>query len=365
MVENPSPLDRLLAEADAAEAAAPVAPRKKRKGLRNTLIVLGSLVVLLGIAAGIGYAVLSSSFNSIERVSIAQAPELKRPEAVAPEPGEKAPVNILLLGSDSRESNDPNASVEDLGNFRSDTIMVAQISPDRKNVTFMSIMRDNWVEIQGHGEAKINAAVSFGGVPLAVNTVENFVGARIDHVALVSFDSFKGLTDALGGVKVNNSQEFTAKHGGQTFAQGEITLDGKDALSFVRERYAFADGDYQRARNQQAYLKGVMKKLLSKDTLTDASKISGTFDALSPYLTLDEGLTLPTAVGLGFDMRQLKSDGMTFFTSPTLGTGTSSDGQSIVVPDQAALEGVRAAFRDGTLSEYAAGIAAGAELPQQ
>ena len=367
MVENPSNLDRLLAEAEAVDASGTsrTAPRKKRKGLRNTLIVLGSLVVLLGIAAGIGYALLANSFNSIERVSIAQDPELKRPEVVTPEPGKKAPVNILLLGSDSRESNNPNASVDDLGNFRSDTIMVAQISPDRKNVTFMSIMRDNWVEIQGHGAAKINAAVAFGGVPLAVNTVENFIDARIDHVALVNFESFKGLTDALGGVTVNNSQAFTAKHGGQTFAQGEITLNGDDALSFVRERYAFADGDYQRARNQQAYLKGVMKKLLSKETLTDANKISGTFEALSPYLTLDEGLTLPTAVGLGFDMRQLKSSGMTFFTSPTLGTGTSGDGQSIVIPDETALEGVRAAFRDGTINEYAAGLANGAELPQQ
>ena len=78
----------------------------------------------------------------------------------------------------------------------------------------MSIMRDNWVEIQGHGEAKINAAFSYGGLPLAVNTVENFIGARIDHVALIDFESFKGLTDSLGGVTVHNTVPYTAQNGG-------------------------------------------------------------------------------------------------------------------------------------------------------
>lgn len=328
-------------------------PRKKRNGLRNSLIVLGSLILLLAIGAGIAYAFVANSFNSIERVSTVQDPTLSRPAEITPEPGSNAPINILLLGSDSRDPGNTDVDTTASGDFRSDTIMVAQISPDRKNVTFMSIMRDNWVEIQGHGEAKINAAIAYGGVPLAINTVENFIGARIDHVAIIDFDSFKGLTDALGGVTVNNVQEFTAYHGGQTFAQGEITLNGEQALSFVRERYAFADGDYQRARNQQAYLKGVINKLLSKDTLTDASKITATLKAIQPYLTLDKGLDLPSAVALGFEMRQLGPNGITFFTSPTLGTGTSADGQSIVVPDEAALEGVRAAFQTGALHEYA------------
>src|SRR5690606_401872 len=106
----------------------------------------------------------------------------------------------------------------------------------------MSIMRDNWVNIQGHGEAKINAAVAYGGIPLAVNTVENFIDARIDHVALIDFESFKGLTDAVGGVTVNNTIAFDSINGGHgfSFAQGEITLNGDEALAFVRERYAFS-----------------------------------------------------------------------------------------------------------------------------
>lgn len=350
--------------ASSAPGRAGAAPRRMRRGLRNTLIALGVLVVLLGIAAGVAYALLASTFNEVQRVSIEQDPALERPAAVQPAPGEQAPINILLLGSDSRETTDPAASAEDLRGFRSDAIMVAQISPDRQHLTVISIMRDNWVEIQGHGEAKINAAVAFGGLPLAVNTVENFIGARIDHVALIDFESFKGLTDAVGGVTVHNDVAFTSRHGGFDFAAGEVALDGERALGFVRERYSFADGDYQRARNQQAYLKALAQKVMSSETLRSPGRLVDTFQALKPHLILDEGLDLGTAVALGYDMRDLRSDDIEFFTSPTLGTGTSADGQSIVLPDWAEMAKVQAAFQNGTLNEYAATRAPGSELPQ-
>ncbi|WP_240423154.1 LCP family protein [Leucobacter sp. wl10] len=365
MTQSPSPIEQLFAEADRDAEAQRAAPKRKRRGLRNTLIVLGSLIALLGIGAGIVYAMIANSYNEIERVSIEQDPSLERPAVTTPEPGKKAPINVLLLGSDSRETTDPTATAEDLKGFRSDTIMVAQISPDRQNLTVMSIMRDNWVGIQGVGEAKINAAVAYGGLPLAVNTVENFIGARIDHVALIDFESFKGLTDAVGGVTVRNEVAFTNQNGGgSSFEAGDITLNGEQALGFVRERYAFADGDYQRARNQQAYLKGLMQKVLSRETLGNVGRLTDTFQALKPYLILDQKLDLPTAVSLGFDMRNLRSENITLFTSPTLGTGTSADGQSIVVPDQAALEEVRAAFQAGTINEYAAARPPGSEVPQ-
>ncbi|PRI11358.1 hypothetical protein B4915_09040 [Leucobacter massiliensis] len=334
--------------------------------MRNTLIVLGSIVVLLGIAAGVVWALLANSYNEVERVSIAQDPSLSRPDPVTTAPGTRAPINILLLGSDSRETTDPDATAEELRGFRSDAILVAQVSADREHLTVMSIMRDNWVEIQGFGQAKINAAIAYGGLPLAVNTIENFIGARIDHVALIDFKSFKGLTDAVGGVTVHNEIAYTAQNGGggYTFEQGDIILDGARALSFVRERYAFSDGDYQRVRNQQAYLKGLMRRLLSSDTLGNPGRLNATFQAVKPYLILDEGLDLQTAIGLGVEMRNLRSDDLAMFTSPTLGTGTSADGQSIVLPDWDEIERVRAAFRDGTLHEYAAGRQTGSELPQ-
>lgn len=355
MGENLTEFEKMLSEASEESQNT---PPKKSHGLRNTLIVIVSILALVGVGAGIVYALVNSAYSEIERVETVD-PTLERPAAVEPPPGKKAPINVLLLGSDSRDTTDTNATAEDLGGFRSDAIMVAQVSPDRKHVTVMSVMRDNWVEIQGHGEAKINAAVAFGGIPLAVNTVENFIDARIDHVALVDFDSFKGLTDAVGGVTIDNPIAFTSHHGSFAFPQGKITLTGEEALGFVRERYAFDDGDYQRARNQQIYLKGLLSQMLSKETLTNPGKITGTFDALKPYLIVDKDLTLPTAVSLGLDLREIRKDDITFFTSPTLGTGTSGDGQSIVLPDWTEIEVLRAAMRDGTLDHYASTRQAG------
>ena len=351
MADKQSDFNAMMAEATTRADETP--PRKKRKTLRNWLIVFGSFIALVAIAVGAAYALLSSSYNEIERVETID-PELPRPEPVVVPEEEKAPINILLLGSDSRDTTDPSATVDSVGGFRTDAILVAQISADRQHVTIMSIMRDNWVPIEGHGDAKINAAAAFGGIPLAVNTVEMFIDSRIDHVAIIDFESFKGLTDAVGGVTVHNTIEFPNPGGSSpTFAVGDITLNGTDALRFVRERYAFADGDYQRVRNQQIFVKGLLTKLLSSETLSDPGKITSTFDAVKPYLIVDQELNLNRAIGLGLELKDIRSDDITFFTSPTLGTGTSGDGQSIVLPDWEELRLLREAVRAGTLDHYA------------
>ncbi|HUH52735.1 MAG TPA: LCP family protein, partial [Microbacteriaceae bacterium] len=198
-----------------------------------------------------------------------------------------------------------------------------------------------------------NAAFSYGGIPLAVNTIENFIGTRIDHGAIVDFQSFKGLTDALGGVTVNNTVPFQSSHSsGHFFDEGNITLNGEEALIFVRERYAFQDGDYQRVRNQQTYMKGLAGGLLSRDTLLNPVKLSNTFEALQPYLLVDEELTLPKVLGLGASASGLRVDDFSFFTSPTYGIGQSADGQSIVLPNEEELVTVREHFLQGTLHEY-------------
>lgn len=344
-VENPRPVSRReQRKIEKHEAKRNMTPQQKRKRrIRNTLISVGAVVAVIAIGAGVMYTLAQSWYEQVEKVSIAADPDLERPEA-----SDSDAINILLLGSDSRQTTTSSTG------FRSDTIMVAQVSPDRKNVTIMSIMRDNWVEIQGHGSAKINAAFSYGGVPLAVNTVENFIDARIDHVMIVDFTSFKGLTDALGGVTVTNTVAFTSGENGTFFDEGTIQLkNGKQALDFVRERHAFADGDYQRVRNQQAFMKGLIQGILNRDTLSNPGKILATANALQPYLVVDDGLTMTRVADLGFQMKSLRGSNVTFFTSPTLGTGRSADGQSIVIPDEAELANVRAAFRAGTLNEYA------------
>jgi anionic cell wall polymer biosynthesis LytR-Cps2A-Psr (LCP) family protein len=135
-----------------------------------------------------------------------------------------------------------------------------------------------------------------------------------------------------------------------------VTLNGEQALAFVRERYAFADGDFQRARNQQIYLKAVMGTLLSRNTLTDPGKIGAAVSAISPYLKVDKALDSAYVAGLGLELRSLRTDDITFFTAPTAGTGTSPDGQSIVKLDMDELAVVQEGFRNDTLQNYSPSV---------
>ena len=107
----------------------------------------------------------------------------------------------------------------------------------------------------------MNAAMALGGIPLVVQTLEGMFGTRLDHVAVIDFEGFKAMTDALGGVNVNVPQAFNTKQ--FSFPAGKQQLTGEEALAFVRERKAFSDGDYQRVKNQQLFLKALMTKFLT------------------------------------------------------------------------------------------------------
>ena len=160
--------------------------------------------------------------------------------------------------------------------------MLVHVPGNGSGVYVASIMRDTWVEIPGDGSHKINAAFAYGGVPLAVLSIETLLDTRIDHVAAVDMEGFKGLTDALGGVEVDVPVAFDASQlKGHHFAAGEQSMNGEQALAFVRERKAFVDGDYQRVRDQQVFLKALLGELTSLETPPTPAR-SGTRWAGSP-----------------------------------------------------------------------------------
>ena len=321
---------------------------KKRIGrtILITLAVVSALVLLVaGAVAWFGWR-LASSFDA-NTVTIHNAFPEDRPAE-----REDNAQTILLLGSDTRGNIDEGIA-EGEQDGRSDSIMVVRIPADREDMYVMSIMRDSWVDIPGHGDNKINAALAFGGVKLAVETVEDLIGTRIDHVAVIDFEGFKGLTNALGGVTVNNSKEFEAQ--GFTFAQGPIKLDGEEALAFVRARKAFADGDYQRVLNQQSYLKGVIRQTLSRETLTNPSRLMSVVDEISPYLQVDEGLDSRYLISLAPSLRNITPSDIVFFTAPTTGPGWSPDGkQSIIELDWPEIKTLKKAFEDDTVGQWVA-----------
>ncbi len=334
-------------EDQAPHGDAPRSRSKRKKTARNVLLGVVAFFLVVAAAAGIFAFNLANSFNSKS-----QKIEQAFPAASArPAETKTGAVNLLLLGSDSRAASLGDAETGGASDQRSDTMMWVHIPADRKNIYMMSIMRDTWVQIPGHGEAKMNAAMAFGGIPLVVQTLEGMFKSRIDHVAVVDFEGFKAMTDALGGVTVNVPQAFTTR--GFSFDAGKQQLSGEQALAFVRERKAFSDGDYQRVKNQQLFLKALMSKFLTAETLTNPVRISGLVDTVSPYVSVDKSLDAAAVASLAVGLRDVRASDVVSFTLPTAGIGTSADGQSIVLRDDAAIAGVADALRNDTLGDFA------------
>ena len=324
-------------------------PPRKHRG-RKVLIAVAVVVALVAVVAG-GYLFnLARTFDSgTSKIEQAFPDESTRPQKT------NTAMNILVMGSDSRGATEADAAGGTPTNQRADTLMLMHIPADRKNIYTMSIMRDLWVDIPGHGEAKINSALALGGTPLMVQTIESIFHQRIDHVAMIDFEGFKGLTDALGGVTVNIKVPFSSTAlPGQSFAPGQHTFDGTQALAFVRERHAYADGDYQRVRNQQEFLRAIIKKSTAGQTLSNPLTINNMVGAVSPYVTVDKTFDSGAVAGLGLELKDIRAQNTVMFTLPTGGIGTSTDGQSIVLADPDAIQKISAAMASDTLGDYVA-----------
>jgi LCP family protein required for cell wall assembly len=326
---------------------------KRRRRGRIVLIVLGVLLLLgAGGVAAAGLYVRSVDKDISRIQAFDDVPEEARPpkEEVAGDA-----MNLLLLGSDTR---DPNS----VGGSRSDTIIVLHLPRDRSSAQLVSIPRDTWLHIprskdgrHGNTDAKINAAFAWGGTPLMVQTVEAYTGVRIDHVLMVDFAGFKEIVDALGGVEINVEKGFTSTHslsagGVREFKKGPQTMDGAAALDYARERYAFTDGDFARIRHQQQVIKAVLSKASSGGILTNPAKLNSFLRATADSVAVDDTLNI---FGMASDLRHLRGENLTFYTSPTTGTGRKGD-QSVVLPDRAKAK----IFFDAIRRDDAAAIAA-------
>lgn len=255
--------------------------------------------------------------------------------------------DILLLGSDSRAGSADAAKVS---GQRADTIMLMHIPKDGSGVYLISIMRDSWVNIPGYGSAKVNAALNYGGIGLQVATIEQLLGIKIDHVAEIDFTGFKDLTNAVGGVDVQVPVAF--KTGVWSYTPGTMHMDGSTALAFVRERYSFDAGDYQRVRNQRAYLRGLYNTLKTQGALSSIGKFKTVVDSLSGYLTVDKGLDSSQVANLAAPVITNGSTAMHMMSLPNAGPGWSMDGQSIVLVDQKANADLTRALQNDKITDF-------------
>lgn len=328
--------------------------RTRSRGARALIIslsLLGGLLVL-GIAGIAGFAGwLNNNVERIDNPFTALDPDSRPAAAPTDEGQDDTALNVLVLGSDSRISaGDPNAW--SYGAQRTDAILIAHLSADRESAQIMSIPRDSWVSIPGHGDAKINAAFSYGGPTLMIQTVEDLTGIRIDHFMVADFESFKALTDAVGGVEIT-LQEDAYEHGQLLFTAGTHTLNGEDALKYTRQRYGLPGGDFDRVKRQQNWIRALASKTLDRDTLTNPVKLTNLLTTVSQSVAVDETLGLNDMRRLATSATGLRTNDITFLTIPTTGTGRSPDGaQSIVVLDRERMDPLVEAFATDTIAGY-------------
>jgi LCP family protein required for cell wall assembly len=152
--------------------------------------------------------------------------------------------------------------------------LVLTVNPKTESMKMVSIPRDTRTEIIGRGmQDKINHAHAFGGVDMSIPTVENFLDIPIDYYVKINMQGFKDIVDAVGGVQVNNKFAFSSS--GYNFAEGNISLDGEAAFSFVRMRKQDPRGDFGRADRQKQVVHAVINKGASFSGLTNMDSILG------------------------------------------------------------------------------------------
>ncbi|WP_231443349.1 LCP family protein [Brevibacterium zhoupengii] len=280
------------------------------------LVVFALLFVGAGVGAYTGYLGLSWDSGTATTDDPALAKQLQSSKQQEPSAGPEA-VDILFLGTNSPVAAPGSTAATDSTastGFPTDMIMVVRIPADRSGVQLVSIPSDTWVSVPGHGQGTVESSVEVGGLPLAVRAVSEFLAIDIDHVAVVDLAGLSDLTDLVGGVDVVSSAAFES--GSHDFSVGPNTLDGEAALAFVCERTAFANGDLQRIRNQQEFIRAIGAQVLSADYELNPLKMSELVRALSPFLTVDSGLNASTLAQLGSELKGISAEDFDFVTAP-------------------------------------------------
>ena len=254
--------------------------RRITAGLSITTLLLTAL------SGGAVYA-LSGLGKNIGTVDTSTLEEKYRPKAVVQT--DTSPMNLLIMGSDSREG-DGNDAYGSFGGARSDTTLLVHLYKGRKDAVVVSIPRDSWVEIAGCTQSdgsktypyktKFNAAFAFGGPVCTIKTVEKLTDVRIDNFVVVDFKAFKTVVDAIGGVEVCLTTPaydpvIPGRGGsGLNLPAGYSTISGEQALAFVRARESLGDGsDLSRIERQQDFIGSMIRGMTEKGLLKSPQMI--------------------------------------------------------------------------------------------
>ena len=307
--------------------AARVATSRTARRRRLGLVICGVMSALVLLVAGGAWGLTGYINDTIKRV-----------DAGTSDAGTTGPLNILVAGVDQRAGLSYHQEVVlHVGNdvsTNSDTLMLLHVSADRSRVTMVSIPRDSWVNIPGHGMSKINAAYGLGGPKLMVQTVEQATGVTINDYVEVNFLGFVKVIDALGGVNICLPQPVDDSYSGLQLSAGEHHVDGITALAYARDRHSFAASDLARIQDQQKLISSALTSAIHSGLLANPVKLSSFISATLSALTVDKNLNVSA---LADQMKGISSQDVRFMTVPLASTDYQTpDGQDAVLWNQAA-----------------------------
>jgi LCP family protein required for cell wall assembly len=319
---------------------------RQRRVLLLACGLMSSLVLLFAAAA---WGLASYASGAVGRIFAGTAGGLN------------GPLNVLLAGVDLRSGLTADQQralhVGDVPSSNSDTLMLIHIAADRSSVTVVSLPRDSWVLIPGHGMDKINAAFGLGGPRLTVATVERATGLTINDFIQVNFLGFVKVIDALGGVNICLPQAVDDPDSGLHLSAGVHHVDGVTALKYARDRHSFAASDLTRITNQQSLLASLLQEAVSSGTLANPLRLSRFLAVVPSVIKVDRNLDL---TALADQLRGITPAGVRFLTVPLASTNyVAPDGASAVLWNAAAAGRLFGALRaDQPVGPRPAGTAA-------
>jgi LCP family protein required for cell wall assembly len=267
----------------------PGGPRWRRwlrpRRIISVLAVIVALVLIAGVAT---YFYLNSKLTR-SNILVNYAGR--------PSPG--SGTNWLIAGSDSRQGLTAKqerlfstGAIGGAGSGLSDTIMILHIPAGGGKPLLLSVPRDSYVNIPGHGMDKINAAFSIGGPALLAKTIQSDTGLYINHFMDIGFGGFVHVVDDVGGVRLCLVRKLRDRASGLYLPRGCHTLNGQQALAYVRDRHDFATQDLQREQDQRIFLSALLKKLTSLGVVLNPFKALPAASGVAGTLTVDKGTSL-------------------------------------------------------------------------
>ncbi|GAA2597096.1 LCP family protein [Streptomyces roseoviolaceus] len=294
---------------------------------------LTTLSVVVLASAGIGHAVVTSLDADIARVDAFK--DMKnRPQA-------GHGMNVLLVGTDGREKISPDERRKyRLGGAPchcTDTMMIVHISEDRERASVVSLPRDSYAVTPAHVDRttgrrheghpiKLNAAYAEGGAPLTVRTVENMTRVKIDHYLEVDFTSFMKTVDVVGGVQICTAAPLSDSYTGLNLPAGRHTLEGGQALQYVRARHVDGASDLGRMKRQQRFMAALVERVMSSGILLNPMKFRDVTRAVLGSVRADKGFGTAEMLALGRAMRNFSPSSSEFTTVPIGQLGYAVEG---------------------------------------